>query len=412
MKLIPRPGAAALTAITLLASALFTLQASVPVRATTGIPVCGSGYGHGVGLSQYGAYGRAVSGQGYARIVKAYYHGVRLTRYGNNPLVRVLLAKRSIGQTYTIQVTPGSTARLAPSGTGVSLTLGPGDYRVGYLTSKGLYRVTNFSSGRTLGDYRGPIVFRRASGGFLHYGGRSYRGALIVRVSGGSFYLVNRLGLEGYVRGVVPNEMPPSWPQAALEAQAVASRSYARSALEAHARVFDLTGSDERYLGASSETPSTNHAVSKTRGVVATYAGSPIKAFYYSSDGGYTEASSYVFGPEPYLKAMKDTTPAGRPYDAIGGSPWMRWSGTISPWSSPGLGIGAITGVRVLGRSPSGRVTKVEVDGTQGKRIVSGEYAVRYAFSPGDLIRADGSIYHATSLPSARVSFGAACRGG
>ncbi|MBX6764480.1 MAG: SpoIID/LytB domain-containing protein [Rubrobacteraceae bacterium] len=412
MKPIHRPRTATLAAITLLASALLVLPASGPARGTTGIPVCGSGYGHGVGLSQYGAYGRAVSGQGYARIVKAYYHGVRLTRYGNNPLVRVLLARKSSGGAYTIWVAPGSTARLTPAGTGVSLTLGPGGYRISYLSRVGRYRVKDLSSDKKLGDYLGPIVFRRASGGFLHYGGRSYRGALIVRVSGGSFYLVNRLGLEGYVRGVVPNEMPPSWPRAALEAQAVASRSYARSALEAHARVFDLTGSDERYLGASSETPSTNHAVSKTRGVVATYAGSPIKAFYYSSDGGYTEASSYVFGPEPYLKAMKDTTPAGRPYDAIGGSPWMRWSGTISPWSSPGLGIGAITGVRVLGRSPSGRVTKVEVDGTQGKRIVSGEYAVRYAFSPGDLIRADGSIYHATSLPSARVSFGAVCRGG
>lgn len=373
----------------------------------TAVKVCGSGYGHGVGLSQWGAYGRAKAGQGYARIVKAYYRGVSLQKFSTNPTVRVLLGSKSLGGSHDVAVHSGSKARLRNLATGGTVALGSGVYRVEYLSDKKLYRVTNISTGKSVGSFTGPVAFEPVSGGPLGYGGKNYRGTFKAQVSGSSFLMVNGLRLENYIRGVVPNEMYTSWPQAALRSQAIASRSYARSARRSGP--YDLTLGDEAYGGASSETAATNNAVAATARVAAVYDGKAITAFYSASAGGYTEDSAYVFSASPYLKAVKDVDGSGHTFESRVNSPWTHWSGALDSNGSSELGIGSITGASVLDRSPSGRATKVAVTGTNGKTTISGEYNVRSHLESTGLRRADGSSFSAGDLPSARVSFGAAC---
>ena len=382
---------------------------AAPAEGAGAVKVCGSGFGHGVGLSQYGAYGRAKAGQGYAQILKSYYQGTSLTRYANDPVVRVLLAQRSLSSSHDVVVGSGATSRLRNLATGGTVSLKPGTYRTQYVSTNKVYRVTNVSTGRPVGSYTGPVVFEPVSGGPLVHGGKRYRGSLAAQVSGSALLLVNKVRLDDYIRGVVPREMPASWSAEALKSQAVAARSYARATLGGTAFDFYPDTRDQVYGGASAETTATNNAVSGTARIHAVYGGKPITAFFHSSGGGYTEDSIHVFSASPYLKATRDVDGANRPFEANAGSPWTRWTGTIDANGSPELGIGGITGVRVLERTPSGRAKKVEVSGSRGSKVVSGEYEVRQRLNSTGLRRADGSSYPAGDLPSARVSFGAAC---
>jgi stage II sporulation protein D len=113
--------------------------------------------------------------------------------------------------------------------------------------------------------------------------------------------------------------MPKEWPAAALQAQAVAARSYALASLVKN-RDFDLYADprSQMYYGVAAETPATTAAVQATKGQVLTYAGKVVMAFYYSSSGGRTASSADIFGLElPYLQARQD------PWDTL--SPYHRW---------------------------------------------------------------------------------------
>ena len=398
----------------LVAGVAAVLVALFPIQEAEGAPavkVCGSGYGHGVGLSQYGAYGRASAGQSYGQIVKSYYRGVGLKKLDKDPTVRVLLGEKSLSGSQEVVVRGGRKGRLKDLASGKTAGLGPGTYRVTRIADRKLYRVTRLSDRKTVGTYKGPVLFKPASGGPLGYGKADYRGKLVVQAAGSKLYAINQLSSEAYIRGVVANEMPSSWPAEALKSQAVAARSYARATDRNGSFDFYADTRDQVYKGVSSETPSTNRAVSATARTVAVYSGRPIKAFFHSSSGGYTEDSSRVFGSSPYLKAVRDVDARGRSYESRAGSPWVRWSGYLNPNGSLELGVGSIKNVRVLERSPSGRALKVEVTGTRGKKTISGQYNIRYGLKSKGLKRANGSSYPAGVLPSARVKFGSDCGG-
>jgi stage II sporulation protein D len=387
-----------------------TFGAARWAEGATAVKVCGSGYGHGVGLAQYGAYGRAQAGQNYVKIIRSYYRGIDLHRFLDDPFVRVLLEQKGLDGSHDVVVASGGTAQMVNLATGRTVALGPGTYRVMYLSAQKSYQLTNVSSGEQIGSYEGPIHFEPVSGAPLGYAGRSYRGKLRPEVSNSKFYLTNRLRMETYIRGVLPAEMPSSWAHEALKSQAVAARSYARVTRGGDLFDFYADTRGQVYGGVSSETTATNKAVADTAGVVALYNGKPIRAYYHSSSGGYTEDPSYAFGrPVAYLKAVRDVDPQGRSFEKGVNSPWTRWSGTLNPDGSAQLDIGSITGVRVLERSPSGRATKVEVRGTAGKKTISGEYTISNALKTNGLKRADGSSHPAGTLPSARVSFGSGC---
>jgi len=385
---------------------------------TTDIKVYGSGFGHGVGLSQFGACGRALAGQDYVRILRAYYQDVSLKQYPDDPTMRVLLGEQDPNGRQDVAVRPGTRALMRNLATDGTLVLGPGAYRVQHLANRGLYGLTNLAEGRAVGSYRGPIRFEPISEGLLGYGHRCYRGFLAVQILDSKVCVINQLPIESYLQGVVANEMFASWPLEALKSQAIAARSYARATQRGdHFDVYPDTR-DQVYGGFASETFATNEAIASTARSCAVHDGNPIMAAFHSASGGYTEDTSFVFdtshtlGTAPYLQASRDLDSEGRPFEgpAYANSPWLSWSGALDADGSPGLGIGAIVAVTVLGRSPSGRLTKIKVTGRQGERIVSGEYDIRSSLKTTGLRLADGSAYPAGILPSARVSFcGAAC---
>jgi stage II sporulation protein D len=383
----------------------------------TDIKVYGSGYGHGVGLSQFGSHGRALAGQNYAQILQAYYQDVFLQQYPDDPTVRVLLAEQDLNVCHDVAVRSGTKALMRNLTTDGTVVLGPGGYRVQYLAHRNLYRLTNLFEGRTVGSYRGPIRFVPTSGGLLGYGSRYYRGFLTVQTLNSRVCVINQLPMEPYIQGVVANEMLPSWPLEALKSQAVAARSYARATQRGECFHVYPDSRDQVYGGASSETSITNEAVAATARICAVYNGSPIIGAFHSASGGYTEDTSFVFntsyalGAAPYLKALRDVDSEGCSFEgpAYANSPWASWSGALDVDGSPQLEVGAIAAVTVLGRTPSGRATKIKVTGTQGEKIISGEYDIRRNLKTTGLRLADGSVYPLSSLPSARVSFGAAC---
>jgi stage II sporulation protein D len=188
---------------------------------------------------------------------------------------------------------------------------------------------------------------------------------------------VHRMGLESYVRGVVSAEVPAGWPAAALEAQAVASRTYALTAHAGGAR-FDVYA-DERsqvYRGRAAETPQTDAAVAATAGQVVTYQGRPAITYFFASSGGRTENVENGFPgaqPEPWLRGTLD------PYD---GGPLHSWKLTISFASATarlrGLVRGSLRGIEVRRRGFSPRILSAYVLGSKGRTAVSGaELAAR-----------------------------------
>jgi SpoIID/LytB domain protein len=254
---------------------------AAPAGAAT-LLVQGAGNGHGVGMSQDGAYGYAKRGYSYQAILAHYY--------------------------------TGTTIGMAPA--------------------KGVVRV---------------LV-----------------GAKVVRVP-----------LERYVRGVVSAEMPASWPLAALEAQAIASRTYALTAHAGGSR-FDVY-SDTRsqvYVGVAAETAQTNAAVTATAGQIVLYGGQPAATYFFASSGGMTENIEYAFlgaPAQPWLRGVAD------PFD---GGPSASWTVGISFTSAAarlkGLVKGAFRGIEVLSRGVSPRVVSAQVLGSKGPTPATGpELAAR-----------------------------------
>jgi SpoIID/LytB domain protein len=181
---------------------------------------------------------------------------------------------------------------------------------------------------------------------------------------------VKTLALESYVRGVVAAEMPASWPLAALEAQAVASRTYAITA-DAGGTKFDVY-SDTRsqvYLGKAAETAATNGAIAATAGQIVTYGGQPAITYYFASSGGHTEDVQNAFegAAEPWLVGVAD------PYDQ---GPLHSWTLSMSFASAAarlrGLLKGSFRGIEVLQRGVSPRILSAEVLGSGGDTQVSG----------------------------------------
>ena len=215
----PGPSRARSRALVALAAALLA-AAAVAAPATAAAPgqtlvIEGAGNGHGVGMSQEGAYGYARHGASYQQILAHYYTGTTLGQASPKAVVKVLIGSK-----------------------------------------------------------------------------------------------VKRIPLERYVRGVVAAEMPPSWPAAALQAQAVASRTYALTDHAGGSR-FDVYADtrSQVYRGAAAETAATNAAVAATAGQIVTYAGRPAITYFFASSGGMTEYVQNGFpgaAPEPWLVAVSD----------------------------------------------------------------------------------------------------------
>ena len=349
--------------VTTLAATLFAalgLQGAAPARhAAQPLPVIfitGHGWGHGVGMAQYGAYGYALHGWSYDQIVAHYYPGTSL---GKAPLrrVRVLLAaaspRVSISSPSPFVVRDGRGRKhKLPAGTQL---LGPG-LKLRLATKKKAKPLP------------APLLFSSGTDP-LALNGRAYRGALRVKRSGSRLQVVNIVGLEPYLWGVVPSEMPDRWPAEALAAQAVVARTYALAHL--HHGDFDLYPDtrSQMYLGIAAESPPATDAVNETASQVVLYDGQLAETYFYSSSGGRTANIQDVWPatkPVPYLVSVND------PYDTL--SPYHNW-GPIK--------FGAAALARRLhapgpivdfkaNATPSGRVRTLTLVGSRGSRTVSG----------------------------------------
>lgn len=267
--------------------------------------VSGRGWGHGVGMSQYGAYGMANAGHTHDEILAHYYSGTELGRAGTKQ-VRVLLVegRRALALSSTVPYT-------VVDGSGQTYRLGKGPLPL----KKGLVLTTTKGRVRAVS----PLVFRPGRNAPLALEGRLYRGQLEIVAEDGFMRVVNALPLETYLQGVVAGEVPHTWPMEALEAQAVAARSYAL-ATRVDGKPFDLYADvrSQVYLGVAGEKPRTTDAVRATAGQVVLYGGRVATTYYFSTSGGKTASAADVFGfSVPYLVSRPD------PWDKA--SPYHRW---------------------------------------------------------------------------------------
>jgi stage II sporulation protein D len=344
--------------LTLAAAAACLLPCAPGAQAKTRLTIRGAGFGHGVGMSQWGAYGYAMHGADYRSILAHYYTGTSLGTAAPTT-VRVLLLDGE-------RLVHFSNARAA-----AGKAVAPGKTYGARATRDG--RVDLLSpTGRRLKRVAAPLTVT-GSGGSVHLGGAGdYRGNLELTPGDGGLLVVNALGLEDYVRGVVARESPSSWPAAALEAQAVAARTYAVTT--SRGGVFDQY-KDTRsqvYGGMAAETPATNAAVAATAGQLVTYQGRPAVTYFFSTSGGRTENvenTSLGVEPVPWLKSVKD------PYD--GASPkhrWgpYRWSFATADRRLGSLVPGAFRGIDVVKRGRSPRIVLADIVGTRGRTRVSG----------------------------------------
>ena len=198
-------------------------------------------------------------------------------------------------------------------------------------------------------------------------GSRRYRGVLRISGRGGRLRVVNSLGIETYLASVVGSEMPHRWPLAALQAQAVAARTYAlKQRSRGGAWDVKATVASQVYRGVESETPSTRQAVANTRSLVLVHGGRLIDAVFHSSSGGITEASGMVWRhQQPYLVSVPD-------HDQH--SPVHRWE----QWFDPARlrqrlpETGGVQAVDVLSRTGSGRVRQARLRGPRGSLVLTG----------------------------------------
>jgi len=298
--------------VALLVAAATVSAPAAPTPATAFV-LAGGGWGHGVGMSQWGAFGQAKAGRAYKEILGTYFPGTALgAPAGTVPeKVRVLVGDGIASVAVT------STAPLvAVDGAGKRYRLG-----VGVTVDRTLeLPVGKEGAAKAVPP---PLTLQPTGGASLVSGGKTYRGTFEVSRSGARLQLVNRVSLEAYLLGVVPGEMPKEWPLEALKAQAVAARTYAVRGL-VEGRSFDLY-SDWRsqvYYGVGSEAPAATRAVRETRGQILTYDGKPAQVFYFSSSGGRTLSALDVFGTDvPYLVSVDD------PWDEA--SPNHRWASQL-----------------------------------------------------------------------------------
>jgi stage II sporulation protein D len=339
--------------------------AVAPATAHGTVTITGHGFGHGVGLQQWGAYGYAsAEGRDARWILDHYYPGTSLGSGPSGARIRVLL-KRSGSQKLcsatrardarkrTVTLNALRCYRAAPWSDGVALR----DTSTGKLRARlhGTVRVTGGASVQL----RGTALNARAN--------RDYRGALQLLRDGTTIGVVDDVALEQYLWGVVPAESPSTWPAAALQAQAVAARSYALRSLKPLGP-FDVlpNTSSQVYGGVEEETPATTAAVDAMKGLVVEYQGEIAVTYFSASSGGRTAPVEEGFpgaSAVPYLVAVDD------PHDDLG--PYHDWTVTLSDEDAAKKLGDAVKGdleeLEVTLRSASGRAVTVRVTGSEGE---------------------------------------------
>jgi SpoIID/LytB domain protein len=359
-----------------------------PVPPSGSYSIQGHGFGHGHGLSQWGAYGAAkVAGLSSNQILHFYYPHTTLATKPVTQQLRVLLTAAGAPAKGYLEVEPAAGLTVTPQ-TGDAIVL-PDDTDGGEAIDG--WRLRKASAGKVelrAHSAKGWSVVRADLGSYatlsdpdaviavVEPNGSStktirYRGELVAELPTSSLQVVNVVLVESYLRSVVPSEMPHTWKAAALQAQADAARTYAwRAIASPKASWFDIDGDtrDQAYGGVGAETTKTDRAIHDTAGeVIVDSTGAAIFAQYMSADGGWTAS-----GGQPYLPAKRD------PYDGKLPNGSHSWSTNVAATAieSAYPSVGTLEQLVITGRdghgSWGGRVTSLSVVGSDGTKTLTG----------------------------------------
>ncbi|MDR2192302.1 MAG: SpoIID/LytB domain-containing protein, partial [Endomicrobium sp.] len=208
-----------------------------------------------------------------------------------------------------------------------------------------------------------PVTIQ-SSKGVMFADRKPYRGYLSVVKAKSGFTVVNVLSIEDYLKGVVPKESSASWPEEALKAQAVISRTYTYANLNKHNKEgFDMCSQThcQVYGGAEAEVLSSNKAVIATKGEVLTYGGKLAQTVFHANCGGHTEDPKYVWNwttaTPPYLKGVK----CGYCVD----SPHSKWESSLDEKfimkKLSGYRVGNIKSIKIKGKTDAGSAIDIEI---------------------------------------------------
>lgn len=385
--------------------AMILVAAPSPMAAAEGFTFYGSGYGHGIGMSQWGAYGLAQMGWQHGKILRHFY---RHTEVGTStPLPRRIRVGLTWGRT---------EVRLRAEAGPVSLWLGSaGGTRIGSIPAGKTWRVIagkdawairrpdgRLVGGRRWGDPRTDLVVTYADAGARVFipeadaiwgDGFAYaRGTIEMNLTscgdgnGCVERLIARLPFEEYLFGL--GEVPASWPMEAMRAQAVAARTYAayvlrRYGLRAECNCDISDGaSDQTYIGFDREGGASGdrwvEAVRSTRAEVVTYRDALIQAFYAASDGGHSDSVQDVWHGGNDAYAIPWLTGVCDPGESTAANPWTSWSktytaGEVTARLAASTGpIGTIRRFTKVDRGVGGRIVAATAVGTSGARRLTG----------------------------------------
>lgn len=357
----------------------------------------GRGFGHGHGMSQWGALGAAsVDKLSAAKILRFYYPHTTSGSESSAQQIRVLLSAVDAPGTGYVEVRPagGLTASYAGASHVLATRVAhPGkNGKPGKAHAIGAWRVqragdhlalrerdakvwhtavANVGTNARFSDDAAVIPVGVPGGGAsIHF--TSYRGTVAAELRG-SLEAVNRLPMQAYLLSVVPAEMPASWPQAALRAQAVAARTYAAHGIN-HPKAgwYDVDGDtrDQAYAGVPGESSASTIAVRKTAGKVLLSGGAPIFAQFGAADGGWTAS-----GGEPYLPERKDPFDGAVPNDAHAWMVTLPAANVRAEFPS----LGRLRAIEVNQRDGhglwGGRIVSLTLVGTKANVALSGESA-------------------------------------
>ena len=386
----------------------------------------GRGYGHGVGMSQYGARGRALAGQLAPEILAHYYAGTTLGTRSAATTVRVLLLsgyKAAVAKPLTIVGLVGGwtidgIAATFPANARLTLAptaVGASTWNLAVVSSSGTALAAKVVSSRV-------IVRPLGATSVLQLLSKStttnvYRGFFRVGL-GTTATVVNHIAVDRYLRGVVPLEMPSNWPVEALRAQAIAARSYALAHVHPSTGTFDVYDDtrSQAYRGKRVETSAGNLAVSATGGAVVLNGTAVANTLFHSADGGWTENNENVFvnasgaivaGAVTYLRGSSDRGPDGTSYDQA--SPYATWQTatyTAAALSTilaadPRTDVGPLAALDLSRRGVSGRLISVTLTGDLGSKTVSGDVfkAVFNAGRPAGDPPLRGTLFDLAPIP-------------
>lgn len=316
----------------------------------------GGGTEHGIGMSQHGAAGLARLGKNYQEILSHYYQNTK------------------ISQKDTSRTTVRIGIVLGGGGGGICVYGGSAKMGSQIINENDCVEVRLPETNDVMIAPNSPSTYFRVT--YKLSGYNEYYGSIQVKNIGGSLFTINHINMEQYLKGVVPAEMPHSWPLEALKAQSLAARSYAMRNIKPDS-IFDMDDSTrfQVYLGKKHMFDETNRAVYETAGQVVAYGSEIIPCYYHSTSGGYTENNENVWGgsPRPYLRGVPS------PWEE--NSPWWSWSS--KNYSRDELSqilaldertnVGQLQKIEIINRGISGRVIAVKLTGSEGQKIITGQ---------------------------------------